>query len=301
MRENRNSDTCILPETHRVQQTSKEHMQGGKMGNHKSGEEGAPVPTQSKHHKLSCRLVLGPSNPPISSSDIQTPSPVHQGPLPTAVSKQQRNHALVRAQWWYLRVPICLPSALCAAGRWHSRAHTYPECAWHGKSIWPNNQFESSSLPLGTAKTWYMVLTIRTWLSLVFQEQNLRAVKRDFFYFSAGRPLFQLCLWAVMADHPKRSRNSAHPHSSKGPGIRGVSDNHPSRSCRVCSLLSLPLSCCAAAACTRTHHPSRCSQCTDTDTTGECFKHMEAASNLIKTSTHREAQAHPIPQEKHLK
>lgn len=38
-----------------------------------------------------------------------------------------------------------------------------------------------------------------------------------------------------------------------------------------------------------------------THTTGECFKHMEAASNLIKTSTHREAHAHPMPQEKHLK
>lgn len=196
---------------------------------------------------------------------------------------------------------ICLPLPLCAAGRRHSRAHAYPACAWHGKSIWPNHQFESSSLPLETAKTWYVALTIRTWLSLVFQEQNLCAVKRDFFYFSTGRPLFQLCLWAAMADHPKRSRNSAHPHSSKGPGIRGVNDNHPSRSCRLCSLLSLPLPCCAAAACTRTHHPSRCSQCTDTDTAGECVKHMEATSNLIKTSTHREAQAHPIPQEKHLK
>lgn len=80
-----------------------------------------------------------------------------------------------------------------------------------------------------------------------------------------------------------------------------MTDNCPSRRCRVCCLLSVPFFCCAAAVCTRTHLRSRCPQRTDTYTTGECFKHMEADSKLIKTSTHRESCAHPIPQEKHLK
>lgn len=54
---------------------------------------------------------------------------------------------------------VCLPLASCAAGRWPSRAHTYPQCACHGKPIQPNNQFKSSSLPLGTAKMWDVALT----------------------------------------------------------------------------------------------------------------------------------------------
>lgn len=74
----------------------------------------------------------------------------------------------------------CLPLTSCAAGRWHSRAHTYSQCACHRKTIQPNNQFKSSSLPLGTGHGTY--LTIRTQLSLVFQEQNLCAVKRFVFF-----------------------------------------------------------------------------------------------------------------------
>lgn len=98
----------LPPEIHRAQQTSKEHLQGGTRSSHNSGEEAAPAPTQHKHHKLSHRLVQGPSKPSTTfSSDTQGPSSVHQGPLPMAVSKQQRNQALARAQWQYLRVPVC--------------------------------------------------------------------------------------------------------------------------------------------------------------------------------------------------
>ena len=117
-------------------------MQGGKTSSDKSGEEAVPALTRGSQTwpwrraaasgpaRTAAGWPWGPANNPLRPSLTPTLHPSRvQGPLPMAVFKQHRSHALLRAlmaQLQYLRVPICLLLAGRAAGRRPSRAGTWP-------------------------------------------------------------------------------------------------------------------------------------------------------------------------------
>lgn len=115
---------------HRAQQTSREHVQGGKMSSHKSGEQAAPALTQPEHHKLRCRA---PAHTAAGwSQGQQTIHHIllwHSSFLLSAPRSPPNGAEKPSSAQNTVMVPKgtckCLPLATCAAGRWHSRAHTH--------------------------------------------------------------------------------------------------------------------------------------------------------------------------------